>query len=105
MRVTISHNKPVSQVKTSIDHSMDQMFNGLGTGIIEFSDQHHEWHGDTMVFSMNARFGFIRSPIKGSIAVSNTEITVDVDLGLLDKLIPQDTVRTGIESRVRGLLT
>jgi hypothetical protein len=105
MRVTISHNKPLEQVKAAVDHHMGQVFNGLGGGLVEFTDNHHQWHGDTMVFSMTARIGFVRTPMKGTVAVTTADVTVDVDLGLLENLIPQETVRNGIEGRVRGLLT
>ena len=105
MRVTISHNKPVDQVKTAVDHSIDQVFNGLAVGMVEFTDQQRAWHGDTLAFSMTAKFGFIKTPVRGTIAVGTSDIAVDVDLGLLEKLIPQQTVKTAIESRVRGLLT
>jgi hypothetical protein len=105
MRVTIQHNKPLEQVKSAVDHSMNQVFSGLGGGIIEFTDQHRHWNGDTMAFSLTARMGFIKTPIKGTVAVTASDVTVDVDLGLLEKLIPQETVRTGIEGQVRGLLT
>lgn len=105
MRVSISHNKPVQEVKNSVDHSIGQVFSGLGAGIVEFTDQHREWHGDTMAFTMTAKLGFIKTPIRGTIAVTEREVTVDVDLGLLEKLVPQETVRTGIEGRVRGFLT
>ena len=105
MRVTISHNKPVPQVRDAVDRSIMQVFNGLGSGVVELTDQHHQWHGDTMSFSMTARLGFIKTPIKGTVAVTEKEVTVDVDLGLLEKLVAQDAVRTGIEGKVRGLLT
>jgi len=105
MRVTISHNKPLEQVKGAVDHSMGQVFNGLGGGMVEFTDHHRQWHGDTMAFSMTARIGFIKTPIKGTVAVTAIDVTVDVYLGLLEKLVPQDTVRAAIEGRVRGLLT
>jgi Putative polyhydroxyalkanoic acid system protein (PHA_gran_rgn) len=105
MRLTIKHNKPLEQVKTAVDHSMGQVFNSLGSGIVEFTDNHRQWHGDTMAFSMTARMGFIKTPIKGTIAVTASDITVDVDLGMLEKLLPQETVRAGIEGQVRGLLT
>jgi hypothetical protein len=58
-----------------------------------------------MSFSLTAKMGFIKTPIKGTVEIRAADLTVDVDLGLLDKLIPQETVRTGIEGRVRGLLT
>lgn len=105
MRVTISHNKPLDQVKDAVDHSITQVFSGIGGGIIELTDQHHEWHGETMAFSMTAKIGFIKTPLKGTVAVTNSDITIDVDLGLLDKLVPHETVRTAIEGQVRGLLT
>ena len=105
MRVTISHNKPVDQVKSAVDHSLDQVFNGLGSGMVEFTDHHRAWNGDTLAFSMTAKLGFIKSPVKGTIAVGKSDVAIDLDLGLLDKLIPQETVKTAIESRVRGLLT
>ena len=105
MRVTISHNKPRQQVKDAVDHSLNQLFGGLGAGVVEFTEHHRHWHGDTLAFSMTAKMGFIRSPLKGTVQVTDTEITVDIDLGLLEKLIPHDTVRNEIQGRIRGLLT
>jgi hypothetical protein len=105
MRVTITHNKPVEEVKTSIDRSFDQVFTSISAGFMEFTDQHRQWQGNTMVFSMTAKMGFIRTPIKGTIDVTAQDVTIDVDLGLLGKLVPEQAVRTGIEGRVKGLLT
>ena len=105
MRVTVSHNKPKQQVKDAIDHSMVQVFGGMGGGMVEFSEHHREWHGDTLTFSLVAKMGFIKSPLKGSVVVTDTDLTLDLDLGLLDKLIPQDVVQSQVQSRIRGLLT
>ena len=105
MRVTISHNKPKQQVKDAVDHSMSQIFGGFGSGVIEFTEHHRQWQGDTLAFSLTAKMGFIKSPLKGTVVVTDTDVTVDVDLGLLEKLIPQDTVRNEIQGRIRGLLT
>lgn len=105
MRVTISHNKPVQQVKDAVDHSMNQVFGGFGGGMIEFTEDQRQWNGNTMTFALTAKMGFIKSPIKGTVEVQERDLIIDVDLGLLEKLIPPEAVRTGIESRVRGLLT
>jgi len=105
MRVTVSHNKPKQQVKGAVDHSMGQLFGGIGSGLVEFSEHHREWNGDTLAFSLVAKMGFIRSPLKGTVFVTDTDLTVDLDLGLLDKLIPQETVRNHIQGRIAGLLT
>jgi hypothetical protein len=105
MRVTISHDKTQQQVKDAVDHGMDQVFAGLAGGAVDLTDRHKEWHENTMIFSMTARLGFIRTPIKGSVIVGEKDVTVEVDLGLLGKLVSDETVRSGIESRVRRLLT
>jgi hypothetical protein len=104
MRVTISHNKTVQQVKDAVDRGMDQVFTGLGGSAVNLTDRHKEWHENTMRFSMTASLGFIRTPIKGSVEIGEKDVTVEVDLGLLGKLVPDETVRTGIESQVKGLL-
>jgi len=105
MRVTIAHNKPQQEVKESVDRSTERLFSGIGSGPLEFSDYHKQWHGNTMSFTLTAKMGFIKTPIKGTIEVGEKDLTVDVDLGLFDKLIPQETVKNRLESGVRGLLT
>jgi hypothetical protein len=105
MRVTISHNKTQQEVKDAVDRGMDNVFTGLGAGVVDLADRHKEWHGNTMVFTMSARMGFIHTPIKGSVEVGEKDVTIELDLGLLGKLVPEETVRAGIESRVKGLLT
>lgn len=105
MRITVSHNKPKQQVREAVDRSLDQVVNGIAGGPVQFTNQHKQWTGDTMNFGLIATMGFIHTPIKGSIEIGDTHLTIDVDLGLLEKLIPQDAVRTGIEQRVKGLLT
>jgi hypothetical protein len=49
--------------------------------------------------------GIISTPIKGTIEVTERELTIDVDLGLLERLIPQAKTRDAISTRIRGLLT
>lgn len=105
MRVTISHTKPRQEVKDAVDHSMGQLFSGLGGGMVEFTEHHRQWQGDTLAFSLTAKMGFIKAPLKGTVEVTDRDVTIDVDLGLLEKLIPQETVRNEIQGRVRGLLT
>lgn len=104
MRVTVTHNKTEQQVKDAVDHSMDQVFSAVALGAVEFTDQHRHWHGNTMAFSLTARMGFIKTPIKGTVDVRASDLTIDVDLGVLENLIPQETVRASLEHRVRGLL-
>lgn len=105
MRVIIQHNKTQKQAKESIDRGFDQVFSGFAVGPVEFAEQHRQWHENTLMFSMTVKMGFIKTPVKGTIAVAEKDVTVDVDLGLFEKLVPQETVQNKIESSVKGLLT
>jgi hypothetical protein len=58
-----------------------------------------------MTFSLVAKMGFLSNPIRGLVEVTDENITIDADLGLLARLMPQEKVRTVVETRVRGLLT
>lgn len=91
-------------MKASVERSIDQLFSGLNLGVIEFVDQRKQWSGDTMTFSLAAKLGFLRTPIVGSAMVTDKEVVLDVDLGLLGKLIPEESARTQIAGRAKGLL-
>jgi hypothetical protein len=104
MRVVIPHNRPKQEIRDVVERSVDQLFAGFNVGVIEFIDQRKEWCEDTLKFGLTAKLGFLQTPIVGSAIVTDREITLDVDLGLLGKLIPEQTARSQIEGRVRGLL-
>jgi hypothetical protein len=48
--------------------------------------------------------GFMNTPIKGTIEVTDREVIINVDLGMLENLIPADKVRDALSDRVKGLL-
>jgi Putative polyhydroxyalkanoic acid system protein (PHA_gran_rgn) len=104
MRVTISHNRPKQEIKDSVERSIDQLFTGFNVGVIEFINQRKQWSGDTMTFSLAARLGFLRTPIRGAALVTDREVILDVDLGLLSTLIPEERATTEIAWRAKQLL-
>jgi hypothetical protein len=72
---------------------------------VQFVSEQRRWRGSTLSFAISAKMGIISTPIKGTIEVTERELTIDVDLGLLERLIPHAKTREAISSRVRGLLT
>ncbi len=104
MRVTISHNRPKQEMKDSVERSIDQLFTGFNVGAIEFINQRKQWSGDTMTFSLAARLGFLRTPIRGAALVTDRKVILDVDLGLLSTLIPEERATTEIAWRAKELL-
>ncbi len=104
MRVTVSHNRPKEEIMRSVDRSFDDLFKGPGFAAIQIVNQHRSWTGSKLAFSFDAKTGFISTPIRGFVDVTDKDVTVDADLGLLEKLFPAKQAQEVIASRVRGLL-
>ena len=105
MRITVSHTRPKQEVIQSVDRSFDELFRGMGGVPIQLVPGQKKWSGSTLNFSLTAKMGFLSTPIKGIIEVTDKDLTIDADLGLLEKLIPQVKAREAIATKVRGLLT
>jgi Putative polyhydroxyalkanoic acid system protein (PHA_gran_rgn) len=104
LRITISHKRPQDEIRRSVDRSFDDLFTGVPGVPLQIIDEHRSWNGDTLTFSFTAKMGFVRAPVKGTIDVLPATVIVDVDLGLLEKLLPGESTRNAIEGHVRGLL-
>jgi hypothetical protein len=105
MRITISHSKTRQQAMDAVDRAIEEAFRGLAIGPIEVVDQKKSWSGSVMTFSLVAKMGFLKNPISGTVEVTDRDLTIDADLGMLNRLIPEDKVRSSVETKVRGLLT
>jgi Putative polyhydroxyalkanoic acid system protein (PHA_gran_rgn) len=105
VRITVPHRKTKAEAVATVDRAMLHIFDGLAAGPLTVSEAQKTWSGSTMTFSLVAKMGFLSNPIRGSVEVTDENITIDADLGLLARLMPQEKVRTVVETRVRGLLT
>jgi hypothetical protein len=105
MRITISHSKGQQQMIQTVDRAFDDVFRGLVPGPLTISGQQKVWEGSVMKFSLIARMGFIKNPISGTVEVTERDVTIDADLGMLGNLIPTPEVRSNLETRFRKLLT
>jgi hypothetical protein len=105
MRVTVSHNRRKEEIVRSVDRSFDDLFKGLGNVPIQIVNESRKWTGSRMDFSFDAKMGIVSTPIKGFIDVTDENVTVDADLGWLEKLFPAKQTQAALEGRVKGLLT
>ena len=104
MRVTVSHNRRKEEIMRSFDRSFDDLFQGFGTVPIQIVNESRKWTGSRMDFSFDAKAGIVSTPIKGFVDVTDKDVTVDADLGWLERLIPAKQTQSAIEGRVKGLL-
>jgi hypothetical protein len=105
MRITISHTKSKEEVTRAVDRSFDSLFRGIGIVPLQFVEERRSWQGSTLTFSVSAKMGIVSTPIKGTIEVTDRDLTIDADLGLLERLIPATKTRESIRNRVQKLLT
>ena len=87
-----------------VDRAFDEAFRGVLPGPVTLTKQEKTWQGSMMKFSLIARMGFIKNPISGTVEVTERDVTIDADLGMLGNLIPARDVQSKLETRLRKLL-
>jgi len=105
VRITVAHSKPKEEIKRLVDRSFDDLFRGIANLPVQFVDEKRAWQDDTLVFSMGVKVALMTSPVKGTILVTGRDVTIDLDLGILERLLPSAQARATLENRVRALLT
>ena len=104
MRITVSHNRPKDEVIRSVDRSFNDLFQGVGVIPVRLVQEQKSWNGSTLTFALSAKMGLISTPIKGTIDVTDRDLTIDVDLGILERMIPAKKAQEVLTDHVRGLL-
>ena len=88
-----------------VDTALNQVLGPLFAGFIQMRDVEKQWHGNRLVFSLRAGMGPINAPVRGWILVTDTDITIDVDLPpAIEQLMPE-RCRSDVQGVIRGLLT
>ena len=89
----------------SLDRSFEDLFKGFGNVPMKIVNESRRWTGSRMDFSFNAKVGIVSTPIRGYVDVTDRDVTVEADLGWLERLIAGKQTQAAFESRVKGLLT
>ena len=72
---------------------------------VTIANPQKSWNGSVLTFSLTAKMGFLSNPISGTVEVTDSDVTVDADVGMLSKLFSAEKLRATVETRIRGLLT
>ena len=88
-----------------MDGATDQLFRSMFSGLVQMSDYKKQWTANQMSFSVNVGVGGLRSPVSGTILVTDTEITIDCVLPPLIESLASDSVKAHVQGAIRGLLT
>jgi hypothetical protein len=105
MRIIIPNNKNVDETKKIVERSTEDLFRSAAGGVIQISDIEKSWSGNTMTFTFKAGVAFLSTPIKGTVIVTEKEVTIDVAIPeAFRHFISEDKLKSGIETRIKGLL-
>ena len=96
MKVATHHHTSRDLAKEKIESILPQLLQEFGPDVSNLS---RSWSGDVMAFSFRAR-GFA---IKGKLAVTDTEVVVDVAVPLLARPF-EGRLRSGVEQRLAEYL-
>lgn len=104
VKITVSHGSSKEEVRQAVNRSLDDIFASSVPLPVKLVQQQRSWSGDTLSFSLIAKMGLMSTPITGWVHVTDREVTIDVDLGILERLIPADKARQVLTTRLKGLL-
>ena len=104
MRITIEHRRTKAEVIESIDRSFDRMFQGVSGLLVRLVVEQKSWQGSVLTFTLSAKVGGLSTPIKGTVEVTDHDVIVDADLGMLGRFVPEDAAQELIGKRMKGLL-
>ena len=104
MRITIEHKRSKTEVIESIDRSFDRMFQGVSGLLVRLVVEQKSWQGSVLTFTLSAKVGGLSTPIKGTVEVTDHDVIVDADLGMLSRFVPEDAAQELIGKRMKGLL-
>jgi hypothetical protein len=104
MRITITHTRTKAEIIEAIDRSFNDAFQNAAGLPVQISVEQKTWQGSILTFALKAKMGFVSTPIKGTVEVTEHDVIVDADLGMLNRFISEDKVRDLLGSRVKRLL-
>jgi hypothetical protein len=104
MRITISDNRSKAEIIESVDRSFNEMVQGVEGLPVRLVVQQKSWQGPILSFSLTAKLGLLSTPIKGTVEVTDQDLTLDADLGVLNRLVSENAAREVIGNRIKRLL-
>jgi hypothetical protein len=104
VRIAVTHNRPKQQVIDSVERSFNDMFQQAGALPVKLTVDQRSWQGSVMTFQITARMGIMSTPIKGTVEVTDTELIVNADLGMLGRFVDDKTAEQMLGSKLKGLL-
>ena len=103
MRITIAHNRSKAEMIASVDRSFDEMLQDKAGLPVRLVVKQKSWQGPILTFTLTAKMGLLSTPIKGTVEVTERDLIVDADLGILKNILPEKAVREVFANRLKEI--
>ena len=104
MKVTLEHHRTKKEVMDSVDRSFADMFKGVEGLPVKVAVKEKSWRGSIMNFVLSAKMGLLSTPITGTVEVTDTELIINADLGMLNRFVSDETAQQMLGRKIKGLL-
>ncbi len=105
MTIVVPHHSTQQATMPKLDTAADQLLASGGMKNIQIVDQQKSWDGSVMSISFTGKVGFISVPLAGTIAVDDTNVTVECELpSMVKNFLGEEKVRSVVEEKIRGLV-
>jgi len=105
MTVVTPHHSTEQATISVLDKAADQLLAGGGNKNVEIVEQKKSWDGSVMSFSFTGKVGFISVPMAGTVAVDETNVTVECELpSLVKNFMGEAKIQAMVEEKIRALV-
>lgn len=104
MRVTVAHDLSQAEAIRRVHDGTDRLFQSASGAGVEIRNLERNWDANTLTFSFTGKMGPFTAPIRGTALVAEKDLTIDVNLGIVEKFMSEDKIRRDIEAGARKLL-
>jgi hypothetical protein len=105
VRITIEHHRTREEAIAEVNKAMQRLETFTPPPPFSMQGFQRSWTGSELTFTVNVGFAGVKSPVEGEVWVTEKDLTIDCKLpAFLTSLVPEEKLRAGVESKVRGLL-
>jgi hypothetical protein len=104
MKITIAHNRTKAEIIQTVDRSFDELSKPNAQIPVQLAVKEKNWQGSVMNFELTAKMGILSNPIRGTVEVTDTDVIIDADLGMLNRFVSDETAAEMFGKRFKGLL-
>jgi len=87
-----------------VDQGTTQLLASASGAGVEIRNLQKSWEHNTLTFSFTGKMGPFTAPVRGTTTVTEHVLIIDVDLGIVEKLMPEEKIRGDIEAGARKML-